>query len=298
MSELAFNINGEPFEVPSSATGWRVRRMKSKGAPEVVYGRNGVPLILPLEADLDDVRSETGLPGRYRLDPVDEGNRPIPSASAGYVYVHDQSQALASSKTTSLPPASDSVVIEAMRMNAEMARSIIDRFPQMLEAAAVLLRAADGAGLPSRSSAQIDSSDDDDDDDEVTAQAPAGFDLNAIVAQVLPMLLTSLGSGKIKLPSAASVIDWRKAAPKEIDTKATSVEVAEVTEALPPIDAKTMTHFISIQSVLDPDEAALAREVAGNLPPAELRAWFDELSGLTVAEAVKKIRVLLKGAKS
>jgi hypothetical protein len=50
--------------------------------------------------------------------------------------------------------------------------------------------------------------------------------------------------------------------------------------------------------VLDPEEAALAREVAGDLPPAELRAWFDELSKLSVADAVKKIRALLKGAKS
>ena len=54
-----------------------------------------------------------------------------------------------------------------------------------------------------------------------------------------------------------------------------------------------MSHFVSIQSVLDPKEAALAREVASSLPPAELRAWFDELSKLTVAEAVKKIRVML-----
>ena len=48
MSELAFNLNGDPFEVPSNATGWRVRKMKNKGAPEVAYGRNGLPLVLPL----------------------------------------------------------------------------------------------------------------------------------------------------------------------------------------------------------------------------------------------------------
>ena len=26
MSELAFNLNGEPFELPSAAVGWRVRK--------------------------------------------------------------------------------------------------------------------------------------------------------------------------------------------------------------------------------------------------------------------------------
>ena len=36
MSELAFNINGEAFDLPATATGWRVRRMKQRGAPEVV----------------------------------------------------------------------------------------------------------------------------------------------------------------------------------------------------------------------------------------------------------------------
>jgi hypothetical protein len=34
MSELAFNLNGEPFEVPSAAFGWRVRRLKPKEASE------------------------------------------------------------------------------------------------------------------------------------------------------------------------------------------------------------------------------------------------------------------------
>ena len=33
MSELAFNANGEAFDLPASVTGWRVRRMKPRGAP-------------------------------------------------------------------------------------------------------------------------------------------------------------------------------------------------------------------------------------------------------------------------
>jgi hypothetical protein len=32
MSELAFNANGEAFEIPANVTGWRVRRMKPRGA--------------------------------------------------------------------------------------------------------------------------------------------------------------------------------------------------------------------------------------------------------------------------
>ena len=44
-----------------------------------------------------------------------------------------------------------------------------------------------------------------------------------------------------------------------------------------------------------PEEAALAREVASTLGPSELRGWFDELSKLSVPQAVQKIRVLIAG---
>ncbi len=35
MSELAFTVNGDTFEVPNTVTGWRVRRLKPRGAPEL-----------------------------------------------------------------------------------------------------------------------------------------------------------------------------------------------------------------------------------------------------------------------
>ena len=57
-----------------------------------------------------------------------------------------------------------------------------------------------------------------------------------------------------------------------------------------------MSHFIAIQSALAPAEAALARQVAAELSPAELRAWIDELSALSVPDAVAKIRSFI-GAK-
>jgi hypothetical protein len=56
MSELAFNANGESFEVPAAVTGWRVRRMKPRGAPELVYGRDGRPLMIPIESSLEELR--------------------------------------------------------------------------------------------------------------------------------------------------------------------------------------------------------------------------------------------------
>jgi hypothetical protein len=285
MSELAFNLNGEPFDVPSTATGWRVRRMKQKGAPEVVYSKDGLPLVLSLDADLDDLRRETGAPGRYRLDPV-EGHRPIPNAPVGYVYVHDGSGASDISPRY-LPPASESVVIEAMRMNAEIARAVVDRFPQMLEAAATLLRAADGAGLPSRTSIASDSGEDDGgDDDDDDEPARPGVDMGALVAQLAPMLVTALASGKAKLPSLAEMLDWRKAAASAKKDAAHAQEAP----ALPP-DA--MTRVADVLGQLTPDERALAMALARELSADERAAWFAALAPLPLPDAVARVRSLL-----
>src|SRR5215475_15668185 len=87
MFELAYNVNGEPFEVPPTMAAWRVRKLKPKGAPEVVYGRDGLPLFLPMDADIEELRREARAEGRYRLDPVDDHNRLVPNAQAGYVCV-------------------------------------------------------------------------------------------------------------------------------------------------------------------------------------------------------------------
>jgi hypothetical protein len=302
MSELAFNINGDPFDVPANAIGWRVRKMKAKGAPEVVYGRSGQPLVLPLEADIDDVRAEVTGTGRYRLDPVDDTNKPIEGAPAGYVYVHDAPAALAPApasvqSSSHLPAPSDNVVIEAMRMNAEIAKSVVDRFPLMMEAAATLLRAADGAGLPAREPLAL--GDDGEDDEAVapTASSPGFEFIQQLVAQVVPVVVASVA--KKKMPNIASVFDWRKASAAQAASTTTDVQAEASTEAgdsLPALDPAMMGHFIAIQSALGAQEAALARQLAAELTPAEVRAWLAELSALSVPDAVIKIRSILAGA--
>src|SRR5262249_26345426 len=105
MSELAFNINGEPFDVPPAMAAWRVRKLKPKGAPEVVYGHDGLPLFLALDADIEDLRREASGEGRYRLDPVDERNRPLPNTQASYVCVHAIERALETVAPVSSAPA-------------------------------------------------------------------------------------------------------------------------------------------------------------------------------------------------
>ncbi|MDQ3363842.1 MAG: hypothetical protein M3680_00215 [Myxococcota bacterium] len=302
MSELAFNANGESFEVPATVTGWRVRRMKPRGAPELVYGRDGRPLTIPVESDLDDLRESVGLVGKYRLDPINDDGKAVENVPAAYIQVVRPERTEAPpSVAASASGTSDDTIREAMRMNTELAKAVIDRFPEMMQAAAVLLRAADGAGLPARPPLATET-DDDDDTDEHAEAVPQGFDLNALVAQVVPLIVMSLGKGKLKVPDLGAVLDWRKASPhKQItDHEATAPSAkADSPIELPPLDPATMAHFIAVQSALKADEAAFAREVAGDLEPAALRSWFDELSKLSVPAAVVKIRALIgKGGAS
>lgn len=304
MSELAFNANGETFEVPASVTGWRVRRMKPRGAPELVYGRDGRPLIIPIESDTEDLRNAVMTVGKYRLDPVNEDGRTVENVSAAYIQVVKPSPDAAVVPTPATRGEHEDPVREAMRLNTELAKSVVDRFPDMMTAAAELLRAADGAGLPSRAPRVLDV-DGDEIDDESEDAPQRGFDLNAFIAQVVPVLMAGLANGNVKMPGLAAMLDWRKATPtaakrskpqKQVEAEEAEGEVPDnALDIIPPIDPQTMAHFIAIQSALQPEEAALAREVASTLGPAELRAWFDELSKLTVAQAVQRIRVLVAG---
>jgi hypothetical protein len=318
MSELAFNVNGDAFEVPAAATGWRVRRMKQKGAPEVVYGRDGLPLVVPIHAEMEDLKQEISVAGRYRLDPVDDAQRHLAESPSGYVVVHPEAvanPAISMARSERSAPA-DSALLEAMRMNTALAQSVIERFPAMMESAAVLLRAADGAGLPARMPViPVDAECDDDGDDcEDEAPKTAGFDLSALVAQIVPVIVAGLSSGRLKVPGLGAMLDWRKAAPAPDSTaadatadataatRATTVESARapVTEAsaLPALDPIAMAHLVAIQQALTIDERALAQALVSELKPAELRAWMAELAKLSVPAAVAKIRAILHRAPS
>jgi hypothetical protein len=321
MSELAFNINGEAFEVPAHATGWRVRRMRHKGSPEVVYGRDGLPLVLPISAQMEELRAEVDSTGRYRLDLIDSENKAIAGAPSGYVQVNFDSAPAASEGPGAIGPIvsaasfgkqSDNIVLEAMRMQSMIAVSVVERFPQMMEAAATLLRAADGAGLPARPPmAMLDNGDEDDDEDgdgdgdeESVKPKASVLDLvQPMVGPAVQYLVAGLMSGQVKLPSnLAEMFDWRKAAargkkPKtDAPASASPSEVDAATEATqtatdaPKPSFQDAAHFIAIQNALTPDEAAFARKAASKFTREQLEAWMAELGQLSVADAVARIR--------
>jgi hypothetical protein len=180
-----------------------------------VYSREGLPLVLPIDAGLEELRGEVDTTGRYRLDLVDTNNKAIATAPSGYVQVNiDPTPAPGApiaSSVAMLPP-SDNIAIEALRTQAMIAQSVVERFPQMMEAAATLLRAADGAGLPARPPMAIEDDDDDEDDEDEDGddgeprRKSGGLDIVALLTPILPLVVNGVVSGKVKLPDFAALL--------------------------------------------------------------------------------------------
>jgi hypothetical protein len=301
MSELAFNANGDSFDVPATVTGWKVRRMKPRGAPELVYGADGRPLTVPIETTIDELRDAVGTAGKYRLDPVNDDGKCVENVPPAYVQVVRTARNAEAHVVAQATPSEDTLR-EAMRLNTELARSIVDKFPEMMHAAAELLRAADGAGLPARQPRERDEDDDADDEDEIedVDRAPGlGIDINAIVAQVVPMLVMAFANGdKSKLPSLSEMLDWRKAVPKtKKELPVAPIDVASTDAKPAEANGDVVERVGAVLAELTPEERMLAISLAQELSPDERAAWFAELAPMSVGDAVARLRKVLSGKK-
>jgi hypothetical protein len=268
-----------------------------------------------------------------------------------------------------------------MRMNTELARTIIERFPAMLDSAAGLLRAADGAGMPARAPHVLPEPAEQDDEPETeeteeVAPKPSGWAgiLETLIPLVAPAIMSAITSGKVQLPGGiAAMFGGRPASPKASAARAAGARTAstpgaapapsagpvsarhatssarasvprdvtptageatrtaasdprdaapreaaqaagnapdaehaaapelanapgattEITAELPTLDMAALAHFAAIQGALTFREGMLARALAAELSPAEMRTWLTELQTLSVPEAVAKIRAVL-----
>ena len=135
MSKLAFTSEGEPIDVPPSAVAWQVRRPQTRGRPEVVHGMDGLPLFLPIDAGIEDLRRAVELDGRYQLVAVDEHHRKIDGTPAAWAW-------LRSDKTIepgALANLSIRQVHAVARTNADVAQLLIAQAVGLLQAAGTLL---------------------------------------------------------------------------------------------------------------------------------------------------------------
>jgi hypothetical protein len=240
-----------------------------------------------------------GVAGRYRLDPVDTNGRVVDKVPAAYLQFGDAQRVAGGAAPTSAPGA-DAMLGEVVRANAEMVKVIAEKFGSVMEAAATLLKAADGAGLPARKpleplrnavgeGEEVEGEDDDlEDGDDVGEPGFGDF-----LGQIMPLVQMVMTRGSAKAPRTV-----RNAAPVCEEPSASPPAEAKPPKTLGPITPAMLAHFQAVQAQLTAEEADFARAVAAELSPAEIQQWMAELSAMAVDDAVAMIRKHIAGTES
>lgn len=320
MSELAFDANGEPITFPADAEELRVRRFRNpgmRGACEVVHDRDGVPLYVPIDTSYVEFRRLVdGVSGRYRLDPTDATRKVISNSTPAYITIAEAPRGAAVVGSDDR----ECVIRELARANADMAKTIADRFANVMQAAADLLRAADGAGLPKREPMAVPiASEDDEEDDEVDDDDLDGEvdspDIAALVGQLLPtvqMWLASKAAAKSAAapPAAAPTPAAVPSTPAPAAGPTASGESDAAAGAAPGGSAPTVieasaarnaglasigqaAHLMAIHSRLSAEEKRIVELVMGRMTQEDRRDWLAELGGMAVDDAVALVRSLI-----
>jgi hypothetical protein len=150
MFELAFDREGQPFRFSRRTKKLRPRRWKNagqRGTCAAVLDPDGEPLLIDADAEYLEFRAAVGnVPGFYRLDQVDEDGAPIEDAPPAYVSIESTRNAV---PVGEVDPR-DAIIRDLAQINADVIRTIAERFANVMQATADVLRAADGAGLSRR----------------------------------------------------------------------------------------------------------------------------------------------------
>lgn len=80
---LAFDVDGNPLDVPEEAASWRVRRNGGRGRPRSIFdSETGLQLDIPITSKIEDLIERVPEPDRYRLEAVDREGRILPGIVA------------------------------------------------------------------------------------------------------------------------------------------------------------------------------------------------------------------------
>lgn len=310
MSELAYNANGEPFTPPKEVTDWRVKHLRGgRGAPGLVYARDGGPLTLPVDAGLDELREEVDVSGRYRLDPIDKDGKGVEGVPSAYVQITVSERNAAApdpsalTGLTSVDHALREIVranLELARCNTELAKTVVNRQPEVMASTAEILRAADGAGLPRRAPFADWETDDLEESGGDADLAESGGTFGSVMNQLVPII--QLGSAylgsKLGMPATSAPKPTRApsgdttAAPDHASDEATD-DGDPSTQSPAPERAAVADigkHVMQIQRQLTADERRFVEGVISRLTLAEMGQWQQQLARMSVPEAVAAIR--------
>lgn len=331
---LARGNDGEPFTVPADASAWRVRRFRNPGRPgacELVYGDDAAPLEIGIDTPISEFKESVGhRAGRYRLDAVDADGVVVAKLPPAYLQIDASAEPRPANTNTPTTPVDPMAAMmremveayrELARENTALARAVIERFPAMVDSAAGLLRAADGAGLPqrapldTRNAVLATSTDNTDGDDEVEVP-PDGWPtaITQMVGQLMPMVQAFVAHRMGGPPRNSSAPDAApdsstpdESAPRSRSTEAAarkpnaSAAATAGAESVPkqrkgaepaPMTPtpEQLAHFALVQAALAPREAQIATTLAVQLKPTERAAWLGELARRSVDDAVALIR--------
>ena len=208
--ELAFDKEGNPFRFSRLTRKLRPRRWKNpgkRGTCAAVLDADGEQVLIDADAEYIEFRAAVGnVPGFYRLDQCDEDGNPIEDAPPAYVSIDSTRNAAPAGEVDPR----DAIIRDLAQINADVTRTIAERFSNVMQAAAEILRAADGAGLPRREPPPPtpDEDEDDDQEDEDDDQEPLPSEkVWEFVEQMLPtigMWLTSLAAKRSSTPPPAA----------------------------------------------------------------------------------------------
>ncbi len=329
---VAYTINGEPIAYPATVVALRAKRMKAKGAPELLYS-DGSPLILPVDTEfvatiLEHIgdQFDDGEPVRIKLDPIDERGRAVEDVPAAYVQFQAPRAALPSPADDAAAPGAGNmeIVREAMRLNAAMAQTAIAKLPAIMEAAAHILAAADGAGLPARPPLALTEAARNGTDDERPTTTSETRPRNA-TAEMLHSVSEVLQSAQPYAKIAAvmfgnragirnAVEDAFDDGKKDENAKGgkgdTNDERKERATAAPACDssaaeapasklmdpAALSAHMDAINAQLTDQERSIARAAVAEMSPDEVAHWMRTLAAMSVENAVSEIRRQVGGA--
>src|SRR5262249_53584848 len=153
------------------------RRWKNagqRGTCAAVLDADGEQLFIDADAEYIEFRAAVGnVPGFYRLDQVDEDGTPVEDAPPAYVSIESTRNAAPAGE---IDPR-EAIIRDLAQIIADVTRTIAERFSNVMQAAAEILRAADGAGLSRREPPPPpppapDEDEDDDQEDEDDDQEP------------------------------------------------------------------------------------------------------------------------------
>jgi len=163
----------------------------------------------------------------------------------------------------------------------------------------MLLRAADGAGLPQRqpvpppiqmaqafrNAAPIE---DEDEDEESDGNAQLAHVLQTVAEKAMPLLSHTINTKFLGLTPGQSIALMGGSMPATPSADPVATDRLEPEAASPPVDF--MAHLMAIEQLLSADEAKLARHALGQMEPATLAAWRERILAMTPEEAAMTVR--------